>query len=164
MKIEVNLENSSLSEFFSEDECAGVTFTDAFKEAVLQAFVQKINYDSLIRSFIKDAIKEGLWSLVCQYKNESAIKAIVDEVIRDELRTQRTGTLIFTNNYVEEVKKATEKSLSVYKRDIDICIKTTVADEVKKYIEALYDGNKLREFIDFDKLSAYVIRTMEGKE
>lgn len=164
MKIEVNLENSSMSEFFSEDECGCVTFTDAFKEAVLKAFVQKINYDSLIRTFIKDAIKEGLWQLVCQYKNESAIKAIVDEVIRDELRTQRTGSLIFTNNYVEQVKKATESSLSVCKRDIDVCIKTTVANEVEKYIKVLYDGNKLREFIDFNKLSSYVIRTMEAQK
>lgn len=161
MKLEFDLENSTLSEYFNEDTEGHITFSDVFKEAVLKEFCIKASYDSDIRGFIKSEIKDGLYLKICEYKNEAAIKAIVDDVMREELSAQRTGSLIFTDHYVKAVKTAIEKNLGVVKNEIDSYIRRTVSAEVEKYIETLYAENKLRKYLDFQKLAADVIEIVE---
>lgn len=164
MKLEFDLENSTLSEYFNEDTEGHITFSEVFKEAVLKEFCIKASYDSDIRGFIKSEIKDGLHLKICEYKNEAAIKAIVDDVMREELSARRTGSLIFTDHYVANVKKAIEKNLGFVKNEIDSYIRRTVAEEVEKYIETLYAENKLKKYLDFKKLAADVLKIVEGKQ
>lgn len=164
MKFEIDLENSSLSEYFNEDN-GDVTFTDAFKEKVISAFVRKMQWDSEIKNFVKDEIKEGLGRKIQEWKQDTAIKVVVEEQIKQDLSPLRSGSYFYAEEYKNNVKKATETALAQYVRKINALIETTIRNEVKKVMETLYKGHKMREFLDIDKLTAYVIQTMrEPKE
>lgn len=164
MKFEIDLENSSLSEYFNEDN-GDITFTDVFKEEVIREFVRKMQWDSEIRNFVKDEIKVGLGRKVQEWKQDTAIKVVVEEQIKQDLSPMRSGSYFYAQEYKDKVKKATEQTLAQYIREINALIETTIRIEVKKVMENLYKGNKMRDFLDMDRLTAYVIKTMnEQKE
>lgn len=164
MKFEIDIENSSLSEYFNEEN-GDITFTDAFKEEVIKAFLNKLRFDGEIRDFIRGEIKDGLYLKVTEYKQDCAIKVIVEDVIREELKPQRSGSFFYLKEYEQNVKEATKKVLANYVREIKSLIEMTMRSEVENVLETLYKGNKMREFLNMDKLSAYVVKTMnEQKE
>lgn len=164
MKFEVDIENSTLSEYFNEED-GDITFTDAFKEEVIKAFLNKLRFDGEIRDFIRGEIKDGLHIKVTEYKRDCAIKVIVEDVIREELKPQRSGSFFYLKEYEQNVKEATKKVLANYVREIKSLIEITMRSEVENVLETLYKGNKMREFLNMDKLSAYVVKTMnEQKE
>lgn len=160
MKLEIDLENSSLSEYLSEDDCGNVTFTEAFKEMIVSEVFTKIKFDTDIREYIKTEIKDGLWKQVTSYKQEAAIKGIVDDVIREELHTRRSGSLIFTDSYVAEVKSAVKKCLSKYEEDLKGAVKCFVELEIKECLNEMYKCSNMRKFIDFEKMSEYIVSTL----
>ena len=114
MKLEIDLKNSSLSEYLDEDDYGNVTFTDVFKEKIVKEVFTEAKFDTDIRDYIKAEIKDGLWKQIVSYKQEAAIKGVVDDVIREELSARRSGSLIFTDAYVAEVKEAVRK----FKQDV----------------------------------------------
>lgn len=164
MKLEIDLENSSLSEYLNEDDYGNVTFTEAFKEMIVTAVFTQIKFDSDIREYIKAEIKDGLWKQIVSYKQEAAIKGIVDDVIREELSTRRSGSLIFTDSYVEEVKKAVKKRMSTYEKDLQDAVNCFVELEIKKCLDEMYQGSKMRKFIDFENMSRYIVSTLDRNE
>lgn len=163
MKFEIDLENSSLSEYFNEDN-GDITFTDVFKEEVIREFVRKMQWDSEIRNFVKDEIKVGLGRKIQEWKQDAAIKVVVEEQIKQDLSPMRSGSYFYAEEYKEKVKKATEQTLAQYVREINALIETTIRIEVEKVMENLYKGNKMREFLDMDKLINYVVRTMKEQQ
>lgn len=163
MKFEIDLENSSLSEYFNEDN-GDITFTEVFKEEVIREFVRKMQWDSEIKNFVKNEIKEGLGRKVQEWKQDTAIKVVVEEQIKQDLSPMRSGSYFYAEEYKDKVKKATEIALAQYVREINALIETTIRIEVKKVTENLYKGNKMREFLDMDKLTAYVIKTMNEQK
>ena len=163
MKFEIDIENSSLSEYFNEDK-GDITFTDAFKEEVIRTFVRKMQWDSEIRNFVKDEIKDGLGRKIQEWKQDTAIKVVVEEQIKQDLSPMRSGSYFYAQEYKDKVKKATEQTLAQYVREINSLIETTIRFEVKQVMENLYKGNKMREFLDMDKLTAYVIKTMKEQK
>lgn len=164
MKFEVDIENSTLSEYFNESD-GDLTFTDAFKEEVVRTFLNRIRFDDEIRNYIKSEIKDGLHLKVVSYKQDGAIKAIVEEVIKEELSPSRSGSYFYMQEYKSKVEKETKDALKQYEREINYLIATTIRNEIKTVMESLYKGNKMREFLDMDKLTDYVYNIMrEQKE
>lgn len=163
MKLEIDLKNSTLSEYLDEDNYGNVTFTEAFKEMIVREVFTKAKFDTDIRDYIKAEIKDGLWKQIVSYKQEAAIKGIVDDVIREELSTRRSGSLIFTDAYVAEVKETVKKNLSSYKKELDEAVRCLVECETRNCLNTLYQGSKMREFIDLEKLSRYIVQTMARK-
>lgn len=164
MKLEIDLENSTLSEYLDEDDYGKVTFTEAFKEMIVREVFTKAKFDTDIRAYIKEQIKDGLWKQIYSYKQEAAIKGIVDEVIREELSARRTGSLIFTDAYVSSVKESVKKYLSSYNQEIDKAVRCLVECETRNCLNTLYQGSKMREFIDLEKMSRYIVKTMACEE
>ena len=160
MKLEIDLENSNLSEYLDEDDYGNVTFTEVFKDIIVRNVFTKAKFDTDIRDYIKAEIKDGLWEQIVLYKQEAAIKGVVDDVIREELSARRSGSLIFTDAYVAEVKEAVRKYLSSYKTELEEAVRCLVESETKSYLDVLYQGSKLREFIDLEKMSRYIVKTM----
>lgn len=160
MKFEVDIENSTLSEYFNESD-GDITFTDAFKAEVVRTFLERVRFDDEIRSYIKSEIKDGLHLKVVGYKQDGAIKAVVEEVIKEELSPSRSGSYFYMQEYKSKVAKETKNALEQYKREINCLIATTIRDEIKTVMENLYKGHKMREFLDMDKLTAYVYDTMQ---
>ena len=164
MKFEIDIENSSLSEYFNEDN-GDITFTDVFKEDVMREFLRKMQWDSEIRDFVKREIKAGLYPKILEWKQDTAIKVIVEEAIKEELSPIRSGSYFYTEQYKQSVKEATKKILASYVYEIKNLIESTIRSEVDKVMDGLYEGHKMREFLNMDKLTAYVIQTMrEPKE
>lgn len=164
MKLEIDLDNSTLSEYLNEDDYGNVTFTEAFKEMIVNAVFTKIKFDSEIREYIKTEIKDGLWLQIVSYKQEAAIKGVVDDVIRNELSTKRSGSFIFTDSYVAEVKKAVKKCLSTYEEDLREAVESLVGSEIRRCLDEMYQGSKMRKFIDIEKMSEYIISTLNRNE
>jgi hypothetical protein len=164
MKFEIDIENSSLSEYFTEEN-DGIVFTDIFKEEVVREFLRKMSWDSEFRTFVRNEIKEGLYPKIREWKQDTAIKLIVEEVIKEELSPLRSGSYFYMKEYEQTVKTATKKVLAGYVSEIKSLIETTIRSEVDKVMESLYQDHKMREFLNMDKLTAYVIKTMrEPKE
>ena len=164
MKFEIDIENSSLSEYFTEEN-DGIVFTDIFKEEVVREFLHKMSWDSEFRDFVRKEIKDGLHPKIVEWKQDTAIKVIVEEVIRDELKPMRSGSYFYMEEYKNKVKEATKKVLAEYIREINSLIESTIRSEVDTVMESLYEGHKMREFLNMDKLTAYVMQTMrETKE
>ena len=163
MKFEIDLENSTLSEYLNEDGYGNLTFTEAFKEMIVKEVFTKAKFDTDIRDYIKAEIKDGLWKQIVLYKQEATIRSIVDDVIREELSTRRSGSLIFTDAYIADVKEAVKKYLSSYKKDLDDAVICLVERETRDCLNTLYQGSKMREFIDLEKMSRYVVKTMARK-
>ena len=160
MKLEIDIENSSLSEYFNEEN-GDITFTDAFKEEVIREFVRKMQWDSEIRKFVKDEIKDGLGCKIREWKQDTAIKVVLEEQIKQDLSPLRSGSYFYAQEYKDKVKKATEQALAQYVREINALIETTIRFEVEKVMRNLCKGNKMCEFLDMDKLTGYVIKTMK---
>ena len=163
MKLEIDLENSTLSEFLNEDEYGNITFTDAFKQMIVSEVFTKARFDDDIRKFIKDNIKDGLWKQIVEYKQEAAIKGIVDDVIREELKANRSGSLIFTDAYISDVKSAVKKHFDSYKSSLERAVREMVEIEVKDCLNEIYDGCKIKEFFDMEKMASYIVKNMERK-
>ena len=163
MKLEIDLEHSTLSEYLAEDDYGNVTFTEAFKEMIVREVFTEAKFDTDIRDYIKTEIKDGLWKQIVSYKQEAAIKGIVDDVIREELSVRRSGSLIFTDAYIAEVKEAVRKYLPSYKKELEEAVRCLVECETKSCLDTLYQGSKLREFIDLEKISGYIVKTMARK-
>ena len=161
MKFEIDIENSSLSEYFTEEN-DGIVFTDIFKEEVVREFLRKMSWDSEFRTFVRNEIKEGLYPKIREWKQDTAIKLIVEEVIKEELSPLRSGSYFYMKEYEQTVKTATKKVLAGYVSEIKSLIETTIRSEVDKVMESLYQDHKMREFLNMDKLTAYVIKTMRG--
>lgn len=163
MKFEIDIENSSLSEYFSEEN-DGIVFTDIFKEEVVREFLRKMSWDSEFRDFVRKEIKDGLYPKIVEWKQDTAIKVIVEEVIKEELSPLRSGSYFYMKEYEQNVKNATKKVLAGYVSEIKSLIETTIRSEVDKVMESLYEGHKMREFLNMDKLTAYVIKTMDEQK
>lgn len=159
MRFEIDIENSSLSEYFNDDN-GNITLTDVFKEEMLRKLCDNITWDSEFRDFIRREIKNGLYPKIIEWKQDTAIKVIVEEVIKDELKPMRSGNYFYMEEYKNKVKEATKKVLASYVTEINSLIETTIRREVNKVMESLYKGHKMYEFLNMDKLTAYVMQTM----
>ena len=141
MKIEVNLENSPLSEYFTEEnDC--VVFTDIFKEEVVKEFLHKMSWDSEFRTFAKNEIKEGLHPKICEWKQDTAIKLIVEELIKEELHPMRSGSYFYMEEYKTKVKEATKKVLAEYVREINALIESSGMMLLKVYNNLSFENPK----------------------
>ena len=163
MKFEIDIENSTLSEYFYEED-GDMTVSDVFKEAVLKSFVNKIRFDDLIRKHIKDEISVGLHSKIIEYKNDIAIKVIVEDVIREELSPLRTGSFFYLEEYRKKVKDETIKLLGKYTVEINRLIENSVREQIKKEIEDVCKDNHFIDFIDKEKLSKYLLQQLKGEK
>ena len=152
-----------MSEYFNESD-GDITFTDAFKEEVVRTFLNRVRFDDEIRAYIKSEIKDGLHLKVIGYKQDGAIKAVVEEVIKEELSPSRSGSYLYLQEYRSKVAKETKKALEQYEKDINHLISTTIRDEVEKVMEILYKGHKMREFLDMKKLTDYVYEVMRAQK
>lgn len=159
MKFEIDIENSSLSEYFTEEN-DGIVFTDIFKEEVVREFLHKMYWDSEFKNFVSKEIKDGLHPKIVEWKQDTAIKVVVEEVIKEELKPLRSGSYFYMEEYKNKVKEVTKKVLAGYVSEINSLIETTIRNEVDKVMESLYQGHKMREFLNMDKLTAYVMQTM----
>ena len=159
MKFEIDIENSSLSEYFTEEN-DGIVFTDIFKEEVVREFLHKMSWDSEFKNFVSKEIKDGLHPKIVEWKQDTAIKVVVEEVIKEELKPVRSGSYFYMEEYKNKVKEVTKKVLTGYVSEINSLIETTIRNEVDKVMESLYQGHKMREFLNMDKLTAYVMQTM----
>ena len=164
MKFEIDIENSTLSEYFTEEN-DGIVFTDIFKEEVVREFLHKMSWDSEFRDFVRKEIKDGLYPKIVEWKQDTAIKVIVEEVIKEELKPMRSGSYFYMEEYKTKVKEATKKVLIEYVKEINTLIEDTIRKEVKNILDTLYEDNPLRQFIDMSKVTVYVMNLLkkEGK-
>ena len=163
MKIVIDINDESFSDYFNESD-GTVDFTAAAIDQLLRNFAEKIRWDDEIRKYIKDEIREGLFAKIYEYKNGDMVKTVVEEIVRDVMKPINTGSFIVTDHEKEKITECVKRELNRFNLPVDERIRETVRKEVAAIINSMYDGNKMREFIDLPKLSAYVTQNMFKKD
>lgn len=160
MKFEIDLENSSLSEYFTEEE-DGITFTEVFKEEVVREFLHKMSWNSDFRDFVRSEIRNGLHPKIVEWKQDAAIKAVVEDTVKEELKPMRSGNYFYAEEYKTKVQAAVKKVMIEYVVEINALIEKTVRNEVKNILDDIYKDNPMRDFIDMPKVTNYVMNLLK---
>lgn len=79
-------------------------------------------------------------------------------------RLQPWGVVNVSDRDKAKITEQVKKELKLFNAPVDKRIRETVRNEVANIINGMYDGNKMREFIDLPKLSAYVTANMFKEE
>lgn len=159
MKITIDINDRSFEDYFEEND-GTLTFTSAAIDTIIRTFAEKCRWDEEIRKYIKDEIGKGLFNKIYEYKNSDMIKTIATEIVKEAMKPINTGSFIVTDYDKQKITKQVKKELELFNAPVDERIRETVRKEVANIINGMYDGNKMREFIDLPKLSAYVTANM----
>lgn len=159
MKITIDLNDESFSDYFEEHD-GTIDFTSAAIDMIIHAFAEKCRWDDTIRDYIKQEIYRDLWKEITEYKRTDMIKTIATEYVKDLMKPHNTGSFIVTDCEKQKITEQVKKELKLFYVPVDERIRETVRKEVANIINGMYDGNKMREFIDLPKLSAYVTANM----
>ena len=154
MQIVINFSDIDLADWIEDGLEEEVTLTDVFKGEILNKFVEKINYDYEVKRYIEKNIDDQLWQKIYGYKDDVAIKTIVEKIIEKKLR--ETGSFIFLNEYAAKVEVVVDKYLKKYPNEIEKAVETSIKHHIESCLKELYKESKMREFIDTEKLSAYI--------
>lgn len=163
MKITIDLNDESFSDYFEEHD-GTIDFTSVAIDMIINAFVEKCRWDDEIRKYIKDEIGKGLFLKICEYKNGDMVKTAADEIVKEAMKPINTGSFIVSDRDKAKITEQVKKELKLFNAPVDERIRETVRKEVANIINGMYDGNKMREFIDLPKLSAYVTANMFKEE
>ena len=163
MKITIDLNDESFSDYFEEHD-GTLDFTSMAIDAIIHAFAEKCRWDDTIRDYIKQEIYRDLWKEITEYKRTDMIKTIVTEYVKDLMKPHNTGSFIVTDYEKQKITEQVKKELKLFYVPVDERIRETVRKEVANIINGMYDGNKMREFIDLPKLSAHVTANMFKEE
>ena len=163
MKITLDLNDESFSDYFEEHD-GTLGFTSMAIDAIIRTFAEKCRWDDTIRDYVKQEIRRDLWKEITEYKRKDMIKVVATEIVRDVMKPSNTGSFIVTDYDKQKVTEQVKKELELFNAPVDERIRETVRKEVANIINGMYDGNKMREFIDLPKLSAYVTANMFKEE
>ncbi len=159
MKITIDLNEASFSDYFNESD-GTLDFTAAAIDMIIHEFAAKCRWDDEIRRYIKDEIGKGLFAKIYEYKTSDMVKTVATEIVKEAMKPINSGSFIVTDYDKEKITEQVKKELELFNKPVDERIRETVRKEVCEIINAMYDGNKMREFIDMAKLSAYVTKIM----
>lgn len=164
MQIVINFSDIDLNDWIDfEDEGQDTPeLRDVFKGEILDSFVKKLNADWEVRRYVMENIDKGLAAKIAPYRDDVAIRAIVEKII--EKRIADCGTFFFLDRYVDRVEKEVDKYLDTYKRKMEAAVFSTVRDATESIINGLYANSIMREFIDTEKLSAYVLKLIPEQQ
>ena len=165
MQIVINFNEIDLQDWVEDVVDDEITLREIFKEEILKKFISKINYDIEVKRYIQDNIADNLCLKISGFKDDIAIKTIVSEIIESKLRA--TGSFCFLDRYAEDVKKVVDKYFEQYPKNIEQAMQSSIRLHIEEILKELYNGSKMREFIDIEKLSAHIfdiLSTEKGGE
>lgn len=158
MQIVINFSDIDLNDWVDDYNSELPTLKDVFKTEILNKFVEKINYDEQIRKYIKEQINEGLWKKIYDFKDDAAIEVIAKQCVEEKLRS--TGSFVFLDSYANRVETVVENYLKKYPDKIEKAVETSVRCQIEQCLDELYKGSKMREFIDIERLTAHIHKTL----
>lgn len=163
MQIVINFNEIDLNDWIDLDgDYANVPeLKDVFKGEILEKFLQRLNADYAVKQYIKDNIDNGLSLKISKYRDDVAIKAIVEEIITQRIKD--CGSFIFIDRYKSQVEDTVKKYLAVYERKVDVAISNSVRIVMEEIIDSLYKTSAIREFLDTEKLARYIEETIKAK-
>lgn len=163
MQIEINFNEIDLNDWieFDGEDANAPKLKDVFKDEILHKFIEKLNADVEVRKYVRTNIDNGLAGKIAGYKDDVAIKAIVEQIIIQRLRD--SGSFIFLDSYRVKVEDAVRKYLADYERKVDTAISKSVRLVMEEIIDSLYKTSAIREFLDTEKLARYIEETIKAK-
>lgn len=134
---------------------------DVFKDEIIRQFVAKVNYDIEVKRYIQDNIDKHLYQKIYAYKDDAAIKVIVNQIIEEKLKA--TGTFIFLKEYAKNVESVVDDYLKKSRQEIERAMQTSMRMQIETVLNELYKGSKMGEFINIEKLTAHIHQVL-GEE
>lgn len=163
MQIVINFNDIDLNDWidFGDEYSSAPALKNVFKDEILNKFVEKLSADYEVHQYVRENIDKGLASKIHAYKNDVAIKAIVEKIVEQRIRD--TGSFIFIDQYVSRVEKEVDKYLASYERKMNEAVSSAVSRATEEIIDKIYAGSAIKEFIDTRKLANYVLRAIPCK-
>lgn len=159
MQIVINFNDIDLNDWIDfDEESSAPALKEVFKGEILYKFVEKLNADYAVKQYVRENIDKGLANKIHAYKDDVAIKAIVEKIVEQRIRD--TGSFIFIDQYVNRVEKEVNKYLDIYERKMNNAVLSAVHRATEDIVNRLYVGSAMKEFIDIKKLSDYVLKTI----
>jgi hypothetical protein len=163
MQIVINFNDIDLNDWidFDDEYSSAPALKDVFKGEILYKFVEKLNVDYEVKQYVRENIDKGLSTKIHAYRDDVAIKAIVEKIVEQRIRD--TGSFIFIDQYVSRVEKEVNKYLEMYERRMNEAVSNAVRRATTEIIDRIYAGSAIGEFIDTIKLTDYVLRAIPAK-
>ena len=160
MQIVINFSDIDLNDWIDFDDEGQDTpeLKDVFKSEILDAFVRKLNADLEVSRYVREKIDKELAVKIAPYRDDVAIRTIVGKII--ERRIANCGSFFFLDQYVDRVEKEVDKYLDTYKRKMEAAVFSTVRNATESIINEIYANSAMRQFIDIEKLTSYVLQKM----
>ena len=164
MNIVINFDEINLADYIDVENLEDPNISslkEVFKQEILHHFVQKLNADFEIKTYIQENLRKSI-NLDCnisKYRDEAVIKNIVNDIIEKKLKN--VGTFILIDRYKKQIEEQVNSLFDSIKSEIEKSIKKSLAYAIEKIVNQLYSGAAIEKFIDKEKLSKYVYEILE---
>ena len=159
MRIDIDLENSCLNDWISEDDEGTLTFTEVFKEELMSNVANRFKYSMELQSVVRQHMIDNLKSFLAGYKDEAVIKSIVEDIVSKDLKNGAASPYL-RPAYEQLIKEKVNECLSASIKDLKSVIIIEIKNQIHSVINELMDSGNLSRFIDVNLLTEFILTTL----
>ena len=159
MRIDIDLENSCLNDWISEDDEGTLTFTEVFKEELMSNVANRFKYSTELQSVVRQHMIDNLKSFLAGYKDEAVIKSIVEDIVSKDLKNGAASPYL-RPAYEQLIKEKVNECLSASIKDLKSVIIIEIKNQIHSVINELMDSGNLSRFIDVNLLTEFILTTL----
>ena len=159
MRIDIDLENSCLNDWTSEDDEGTLTFTEVFKEELMSNVANRFKYSMELQSVVRQHMIDNLKSFLAGYKDEAVIKSIVEDIVSKDLKNGAASPYL-RPAYEQLIKEKVNECLSASIKDLKSVIIIEIKNQIHSVINELMDSGNLSRFIDVNLLTEFILTTL----
>ena len=159
MRIDIDLENSCLNDWISEDDEGTLTFTEVFKEELMSNVANRFKYSTELQSVVRQHMIDNLKSFLAGYKDEAVIKSIVEDIVSKDLKNGAASPYL-RPAYEQLIKERVNECLGASIKDLKSVIIIEIKNQIHSVINELMDSGNLSRFIDVNLLTEFILTTL----
>lgn len=159
MRIDIDLENSCLNDWISEDDEGTLTFTEVFKEELMSNVANRFKYSTELQSVVRQHMIDNLNSFLAGYKDEAVIKSIVEDIVSKDLKNGAASPYL-RPAYEQLIKEKVNECLGASIKDLKSVIIIEIKNQIHSVINELMDSGNLSRFIDVNLLTEFILTTL----
>ena len=159
MRIDIDLENSCLNDWISEDDEGTLTFTEVFKEELMANVANRFKYNTELQSVVRQHMIDNLTSFLAGYKDEAVIKSIVEDIVSKDLKNGSASPYL-RPAYEQLIKEKVNECLGASINDLKSVIIIEIKNQIHSVINELMDSGNLSRFIDVNLLTEFILTTL----
>lgn len=159
MRIDIDLENSCLNDWISEDDEGTLTFTEVFKEELMSNVANRFKYSTELQSVVRQHMIDNLKSFLAGYKDEAVIKSIVEDIVSKDLKNGAASPYL-RPAYEQLIREKVEEHLSLALKELRSAIIIEIKAQIHTVLGDLVENGNLSQFIDKNLLTEFILTAL----